>query len=90
LKSHPEVHAIVCQRLLFRFVGAAEYGADFTTGAEKESGLSLDDVEVVLLGNVGFSQRRQLQQFALGHFSRDARQNIQNLQRPFGETGLEG
>src|ERR1043166_4687569 len=59
LEGDAEAHAVVAKRRLPRVVSAAEDRADLAAGAEEVGGLALEDVEVLLLGNVRAPDERE-------------------------------
>ena len=81
LERHAEVEAVLAQRLLAFVRDLAQHPADLAAAAEEVGGLAADDVEVLVLGDVGVAVLRQLVQLAFDHVQRDVAQHAHEVQR---------
>ena len=75
LERDAEVEAVLAQRLLLLVLDLAEHAADLRAAAEQVRGLAADDVEVLVLGDVGVAVLRELVQLAFDHPQRDVAQH---------------
>ena len=64
LEGDAEVECVLAQRFLLLRGDAAEHAADLRRAAEQVGGLAPDDVEVLVLGDVGVAVLGELAQLA--------------------------
>ncbi len=85
LEGDAEIEPVLAERLRLLLADLPEHAADLRAAAEEIRGLAPDDVEVLLLGDVGVAVLRELVELALDHAQRDVAQQPDDVEGIVGE-----
>ena len=84
-KQMPRLHAVVEERLADRVGLIDQIRRNPAAGAEEQRGLALDDVEVVVDGEIGAAVLLERQDLALDHLDGRRRQQPQHIEIGLGQ-----